>query len=88
MWEYEKNPPHQAAIDKLKSDNDREVTRFSAATAKARREQSAKKALSDYELEQRATRAKTQRLRAERLARIAAATEPAKVAKSQKKLPR
>jgi hypothetical protein len=88
MWEYQKSPQHQAAIDKLKSDNDRQVARVSAATLKARREQSAKKALSDYELDQRATRAKTQRLRAERLARIAAAAEPVKAMKSLKKSPR
>jgi hypothetical protein len=76
MWNYPKSPLHQAAIDNQKLDRDREIARSTAAQTKLRREQTAKKALMDYEIDRLATLAKTQRLRAERLARIDA--EPKK----------
>lgn len=74
MWKYPKSALHQAAIEKL--DRDREIARATAAATKLRREQSAKKALTGYEIDKLAILAKTQRLRAERLARIDA--EPKK----------
>ena len=63
MWNYPKSPLHQAAIDNRKLDRERET-----ATA-----------LTEYEIDRIATLAKTQRLRAERLARIDA--EPKKPTK-------
>jgi hypothetical protein len=49
----------------------------SAQFAKLQREQDAKKATSDYEIAAAEVRAKTERLRAQRLARDAAAPPPA-----------
>jgi hypothetical protein len=68
MWKYPKSALHQAAIEKL--DRDREIARATAAATKLHREQSG------YEIDKLAILAKTQRLRAERLARIDA--EPKK----------
>ena len=50
MWDCPKSPRHQAAIDNLKLDHDRQIARATAATAKLRREQTAKKALTEYEI--------------------------------------
>ena len=77
MWKYPKSALHQAAIEKL--DRDREIARATAAATKLRRGQLAKKALTGYEIDKLAILAKTQRLRAERLARIDA--EPKKPTK-------
>ncbi len=75
MWNYPNRSLHQAAIDDLKIDRAREIARATAAATRLRREQSAKKALTDYEMDRLATLAKTQRLRAERLARIEGETK-------------
>ena len=79
MWNYPKSPLHQAAIDNQKLDRERETARATALETKLRRDQTAKKALTEYEMDRLATLAKTQRLRAERLARIDA--EPKKPTK-------
>lgn len=50
----------------------------SAAEAKLRRAQEASQAMKDYEAERLAIRAKTERLRAERLAREATSPPPTK----------
>jgi hypothetical protein len=78
MWNYPKSPLHQAAIDNQKLDRDREIARATAAATKLGREQTAKKALTDHEVDRLATLAKTQRLRSERLARIDAKPEKSK----------
>ena len=79
MWNYPKSPLHQAAIDKQELDRDREIARAMAAAARVGREQTAEKALTDYEIDRIATLAKTQRLRSERLARIDAKLKSTKV---------
>ena len=77
MWNYPKSPLHQAAIDNRKLDRERETA--TALETKLRRDQTAHKALTEYEIDRIATLAKTERLRAERLARIDA--EPKKPTK-------
>jgi hypothetical protein len=69
MWNYPKSPVHQAAIDAMKPEIDREAARSRVAKAKLRREQEAVQALREREAERIAVLAKTKRLRAERLAR-------------------
>ena len=64
MWNYPNRSLHMAAIDDLKIDRAHEIARATAAATRLRREQSAKKALTDYEINRLATLAKTQRLRA------------------------
>ena len=67
MWDYPKSPRHQAAIDKLKADHDREAAR--PAQVKLRRETQATEVMKEQEAARLATLAKTARLRAARLAR-------------------
>ena len=72
MWEYPKSALHQAAIDRMKPERDREAARAVAAEMKLNRERAATQALKDHEVRRLATLEKTRRLRAQRLARIAA----------------
>ena len=67
MWTYAKSALHQAAIDAMKPERDREAARAVAAEMKLRREREAAQALKDHEASRLATLAKTQRLRAARL---------------------
>lgn len=71
MWNYPKSAQHQAAIDAMKPERDREVQKTRAAEAKLRRQREAVQALQERESERQAILTKTQRLRAERLAREA-----------------
>jgi hypothetical protein len=68
MWQYPKSPLHQAAIDAMKMERDREANLAMAAEMKLRREREATQDLKDDEADRLATRAKTARLRAARLA--------------------
>lgn len=68
MWNYPKSAKHQLAIDALQPERDREAARTRVAVAKLRREQEAVQAKIDRETDRLATLAKTQRLRAARLA--------------------
>jgi hypothetical protein len=74
MWIYSKSALHQAAIDAMKPERDREAARAMAAQMKLRREREAAQALKDHEVKRLATLAKTERLRAARLA-LAADTQ-------------
>ncbi len=76
MWKYPKSPLHQAAIDAAKPERDREVARATAAELKLRRQQDASLAVKEQEVSRLAILAKTQRLRAARLALLD--TEPKK----------
>jgi hypothetical protein len=67
MWDYPKSPRHQAAIDKLKAEHDREAAR--PAQVKLRRETQAAEVMKEHQAARLATLAKTARLRAARLAR-------------------
>jgi hypothetical protein len=78
MWTYPKNALHQAAIDALKPERDREAARTVAAEMKLRREREAAQAVKDHEANRLATLAKTQRLRAARLALAAVEALPKK----------
>jgi hypothetical protein len=75
MWQYPKSPLHQAAIDKMKPERDREaaqaIRRARAAETKLHREQEAGAALKEHQVKRLATLAKTARLRAARLAQVA-----------------
>ena len=73
MWQYPKSPLHQAAIDAQKPERDRETAKSLAAQKKQVRERDNAKALLEHEAERLTILAKTQRLRAERLAREAVA---------------
>jgi hypothetical protein len=77
MWEYPKSQLHQAAIDKMKPERDREAAHSVAAQLKLRRDSDAAKALKDHEANRLATLAKTARLRAARSA-LAADAPPKK----------
>lgn len=68
MWTYPKSALHQAAIDAMKPERDREAARSMAAQMKLRRERDAKNAMKDHEDKRLATLANTKRLRAARLA--------------------
>ena len=68
MWEYPKSQLHQAAIDKMKPERDRELARSMAAEMKLSRAREAAEAVKDQEVGKLATLAKTQRLRKARLA--------------------
>jgi hypothetical protein len=68
MWNYPKSRLHQAAIDAEKPERDREAAKSKVAEAKLRREQEAVQALQEREADRIAVLAKTQRLRAARLA--------------------
>lgn len=71
MWNYPKSAHHQAAIDAMQPERDREAERSKAAVAKLHRDEDARQALLDCEANRLAVIAKTQRLRTERLAREA-----------------
>lgn len=71
MWNYPKSALHQAAIDAMQPERDREAEKSRVAIAKMRRDQDARQALVDCETSRLAILAKTRRLRAERLAREA-----------------
>ncbi len=71
MWNYPKSAVHQAAIDAMKPERERQEARSKAAQAKLQRELDAAHAVREQEEEKLATREKTARLRAERLAREA-----------------
>ena len=68
MWTYPKSPLHQAAIDAMKPERDREAARAMSAQLKLRREREAAQALRDREVNRLAILAKTERLRTARLA--------------------
>ena len=68
MWQYPKSPLHQAAIDAMKAERDREANQAMAAEMKLRREREVTQDLKDHEANRLATRAKTVRLRTARLA--------------------
>jgi SepF-like predicted cell division protein (DUF552 family) len=68
MWEYPKSALHQAAIDAAKPERDREEAKSRVAAAKILREKDAQAALQEIETGRLSILAKTQRLRAARLA--------------------
>lgn len=78
MWNYPKPVQHQTAIDATNSERDREAAKSRVAEAKLRRQREADQAIQDREAERRAIQSKTQRLRAERLAREALEPPPGK----------
>ena len=78
MWNYPKPVQHQTAIDAMKPERDREAAKSRLAEAKLRRQREAIQAVQDRESERLAIQTKTQRLRAERLAREALEPPPAK----------
>jgi hypothetical protein len=84
MWNYPKSALHQAAIDAMKPELDIAAAKAMAAQSKLRRASDAVQALKEHEAEKIATRAKTARLRAERLARAAEVQSPS-LAKSARK---
>jgi len=71
MWDYPKSAAHQAAIEARKPRLDIAAAKAIAAQNKARRASDAIQALKEHEAEKIATRTKTARLRAARLAREA-----------------
>lgn len=85
MWTYSKNAVLQGSVDKHKPERRREDVLAKAAELKLQRERDASQAMQDIEAQRQATRAKTARLRAERLALTAAEIAPKKVAKRAKK---
>lgn len=78
MWNYPKPVQHQAAIDAIKPERDREAAKSRVAEAKLRRQREAIQAIQERESERLAVQTKTQRLRAERLAREALEPPPVK----------
>ncbi len=87
MWEYPKSALHQAAIDAAKPERDRAAAKSRVTQGRLLREKEARTALQEIETERLAILAKTQRLRAARLA-LAPQTkglgrEPAKAANSK-----
>ena len=76
MWNYPKPVQHQAAIDAIKPERDREAAKSRVAEAKLRRQREAIQAIQERESERLAVQTKTQRLRAERLAREALEPPP------------
>jgi hypothetical protein len=78
MWNYPKPVQHQAAIDAMKPERDREAAKSRVAEAKLRRQREAVQAIQERESERLAVQTKTQRLRAERLAREALEPPPTK----------
>jgi hypothetical protein len=73
MWNYPKSALHQAAIVAMKPERDIAAAKAMAAQSKLRQASDAIQALKEREAEKVAIRAKTARLRAERLARVAEA---------------
>jgi hypothetical protein len=69
MWDYPKSAKHQAFIDQLQVDHARELAK---ARAQERERSDARPALDEIRANAMAARVKTARLRAERLARLAA----------------
>ncbi|MBY0558919.1 hypothetical protein [Hyphomicrobium sp.] len=78
MWNHSKPVQHQTAIDATKPERDREAAKSRVAEAKLRRQREAEQAIQDREAERLAIQIKTQRLRAERLAREALEPPPVK----------
>ena len=68
MWEYPKSALHQAAIDAAKPERDRAAAKSRVTQGRLLREKEARTALQEIETERLAILAKTQRLRAARLA--------------------
>ena len=68
MWEYPKSAIHQAAIDAAKPARDQEAARSRVTEGRLLREKEARTALQELETDRLAILAKTQRLRAARLA--------------------
>ena len=88
MWEYLKSQLHQSAIDKMKPEPDRAAARAVAAEVRLRRERDAIQAVKDHEATRVATLAKTQRLRATRLALLdAKPTKPKQPAGPARRFP-
>jgi hypothetical protein len=82
MWDYPKRAVHQAAIDAMKPALDIAAAQAMAVQSKLQRARDAVIALKEREDEKIAIRAKTARLRAERLAREAE-NQLAKITKAQ-----
>jgi hypothetical protein len=72
MWNYPKSAKHQAFLDELKANHDRELAQVRVAEKKQMRAGDAQQALDEIKAKLTATRAQTARLKAERLARLAA----------------
>lgn len=72
MWNYPKSAKHQAFLDELKANHDRELAQVRVAEKKQMRAGDAQQALDEIKAKLTATRAQTVRLKAERLARLAA----------------
>jgi hypothetical protein len=70
MWDYPKSAKHQAFINQLQVDHARELAKV--RVQERERSEDARPALDEIRTNVIATRAKTARLRAERLARLAA----------------
>lgn len=70
MWNYPKNPKHQAFIDRGHAEHQRELAKALREAKKQERVENARHALDEVKANQIATRAKTARLRAERLVRL------------------
>jgi hypothetical protein len=68
MWEYPKSALHQAAIDAAKPERDRAAAKSRVTEGRLLREKEARTALQELETDRLAILAKTQRLRAARLA--------------------
>jgi len=68
MWEYPKSALHQAAIDAAKPERDRAAAKARVTEGRLLREKEARTALQELETDRLAILAKTQRLRAARLA--------------------
>jgi len=71
MWDYPKSAKHRAFIDELQAKHERELAKVRAAEKKLARAADGQQALEEIKAQSAATREKTARLRAERLARAA-----------------
>jgi hypothetical protein len=69
MWNYPKSAKHQAFIEQLDANHDRELAKVGAVEAAQKRDEQGRQALVEIKTKLTATRAQTERLRAERLAR-------------------
>lgn len=85
MWVYSKSAVHQVAIDAMKHERDIAAAKAMAAQSKLQRARDAELALKEREAEKIEIRAKTVRLRAERLAREAENPVVAKIIKKRAK---
>jgi hypothetical protein len=79
MWHYPKSRLHQVVIDAAKAERDLEVGRSMAAQAKPRLQREALQTVIERQADKLAILAKTERLRADRLAREAEAKTTAPV---------